>query len=225
TVGGDVKVGDTVTLTLGDGTIASTTVIDLGDGLLGFTVDVDASVLADAGSNSITASVTTSDSAGNSTTATDSEDYGVDTTAPEASIDLNPIVVGDDNVINQAESEGTVTLTGTVGGDVKVGDTVTLTLGDGTIATTTVIDLGDGLLGFTVDVDASVLADAGSNSITASVTTTDAAGNSTTATDKEGYSVDTTPAPAPLVEFQGAGADDIYNIDEIGIDGTVTAKI
>ncbi|MFU7507932.1 hypothetical protein ACA545_03760 [Vibrio cholerae] len=45
------------------------------------------------------------DAAGNSTTATDSEDYSVDTVAPELGIDLDPIVVGGDNTVNKAEAD------------------------------------------------------------------------------------------------------------------------
>ncbi|MCL2912173.1 Ig-like domain-containing protein, partial [Shewanella corallii] len=186
-ISGQVDMGDNNTMTVNFNGKDYT----VGDGFLSvdangnWTLDVTGTELAD-GTYTVTATVT--DAQGNTSTVT--QDVVIDLQGPAASIDLNPIVIGDDNVINQAESEDTVTLTGTVGGDVKVGDTVTLTLGDGTIASTTVIDLGDGLLGFTVDVDASALADAGSNSITASVTTIDAAGNSTSVSDKEEYLVD-----------------------------------
>ncbi|MGR5235319.1 hypothetical protein, partial [Vibrio rotiferianus] len=67
--------------------------------------------------------------------------------APTASINLDPIVVGGDNTINEAESTGKVTLSGTVGGDVKVGETVALQLGDDALTTTKVVDLGNGQLG------------------------------------------------------------------------------
>ena len=52
-------------------------------------------------------------------------DYGIDTTLPEAEIAIN--VIAEDDVINKAESESDVTITGTVGKDVKAGDTVTVT--------------------------------------------------------------------------------------------------
>ncbi|WP_139807645.1 Ig-like domain-containing protein, partial [Aeromonas salmonicida] len=90
------------------------------------------------------------DAAGNSTTKSDTENYTVATTAPALGIDLDPIVVGGDNVVNQAEADGKtpVTLSGTVNGDANVGDTVTLTLGDGSKLTTQVVTLGNGQLGF-----------------------------------------------------------------------------
>ena len=50
----------------------------------------------------------------------------VDTVAPVASITLDAITA--DNIVNAAEAGGTVAVTGTVGGDVQVGDTVTLTV-------------------------------------------------------------------------------------------------
>ncbi|MGR5235313.1 hypothetical protein, partial [Vibrio rotiferianus] len=74
---------------------------------------------------------------------TDTETYQVDVDAPTASINLDPIVVGDDNTINQAEATGQVNLTGTVGGDVKIGDTVTLALGENLLTTVKVVDLGN----------------------------------------------------------------------------------
>ncbi|QCP83881.1 Ig-like domain-containing protein [Alcaligenes faecalis] len=61
--------------------------------------------------------------------------YGVDTDLPEASITIDTIA-GDD-VVNKAESESDVTITGTVGKDVKAGDTVTVTV-NGKDYTTTV---------------------------------------------------------------------------------------
>ncbi|MGO3843596.1 MAG: Ig-like domain-containing protein, partial [Alcaligenes pakistanensis] len=78
---------------------------------------------------------TTTDEAGNSTTVTTDRPYGIDTDLPEAEIAIN--VIAEDDVINKAESEGDVTITGTVGKDVKAGDTVTVTV-NGKDYTTTV---------------------------------------------------------------------------------------
>ncbi|EKL21052.1 hypothetical protein VCHC61A2_2433 [Vibrio cholerae HC-61A2] len=100
-------------------------------GKLGFSTSTTADKLV--GGSSIKAEITVTDAAGNSTTKSDSEDYSVDTVAPELGIDLDPIVVGDDNTVNKAEADdkASVTLSGTVRGDAKVGDNITLTLGDG----------------------------------------------------------------------------------------------
>ncbi|EHI50004.1 RTX protein, partial [Aeromonas salmonicida subsp. salmonicida 01-B526] len=85
--------------------------------------------------------------------------------------------MGGDNVVNQAEADGKtpVTLSGTVNGDANVGDTVTLTLGDGSKLTTQVVTLGNGQLGFSTSTTADKLV--GGSSVTAEISVTDAAGN------------------------------------------------
>ncbi|MFQ2150872.1 retention module-containing protein, partial [Aeromonas jandaei] len=158
-----------------------------------YSVDV-ATPLAE-GSYKVDASVT--DPAGNTGKATDGG--SIDTVVPELGIDLNPIVVGGDNVVNQAEADdkARVTLSGTVSGDAKVGDTVTLTLADGSKLTTKVVGLGNDQMGFSATTTADKLV--GGTSVKAEITVTDAAGNSTTKVDSEGYTVDTTATGAPTV--------------------------
>ncbi len=212
TVGGDVKVGDTVTLTVGNNTY-TTTVLDGNT----WTVNVPGSVLA--GTDNVHASVTTTDAAGNSASATDDQDYGVDTLAPEARIEIDNIT--EDNVINAAEANADVAVSGTVGGDVKVGDTVTLTVGNNTY-TTTVLDGNT----WTVNVPGSVLAENGN--VHASVTTTDTAGNSASATDDQDYGVDTV-APEASIEIDAITTDNVINGDESGqeiaVSGTVGGDV
>ncbi|MEE3652098.1 MULTISPECIES: Ig-like domain-containing protein, partial [unclassified Brenneria] len=65
-----------------------------------WSVNVPGSVLA--GNTAVTASVTTSDAAGNTTTADASRGYTVDIVAPDASITIDAITA--DNVVNAAES-------------------------------------------------------------------------------------------------------------------------
>ena len=101
----------------------------------------------------------------------------VDTLAPVASIILDAITA--DNVVNAAEAGGTVAVTGTVGGDVQVGDTVTLTV-NGNLLHRHSVQAGKT---FSIDVAGSDLA--ADTNVHASVTTTDAAGNTTTATDDQ----------------------------------------
>ncbi|NOE31326.1 Ig-like domain-containing protein, partial [Vibrio cholerae] len=221
TVSGDAKVGDDITLTLGDGSKLETKVVDLGNGQLGFSTSTTADKLV--GGSSIKAEITVTDAAGNSTTKSDSEDYSVDTVAPELGIDLDPIVVGDDNTVNKAEADdkASVTLSGTVSGDAKVGDTITLTLGDKSTLTTQVVDLGGGKLGFSTSITADKLV--GGSSIKAEITVTDAAGNSTTATDSERYSVDTV-APELGIDLDPivVGDDNTVNKAEAGDKASVT---
>ncbi|QKU85762.1 Ig-like domain-containing protein [Vibrio cholerae] len=225
TVSGDAKVGDTITLTLGDKSTLTTQVVDLGGGKLGFSTSTTADKLV--GGSSIKAEITVTDAAGNSTTKSDSEDYIVDTVAPELGIDLDPIVVGGDNTVNKAEADdkASVTLSGTVSGDAKVGDTITLTLGDKSTLTTQVVDLGGGKLGFSTSTTADKLV--GGSSIKAEITVTDAAGNSTTATDSERYSVDTVAPNAPTVTIvDDSNNDELLTKAEIGNDNIqVTVQV
>ncbi|HGY1001525.1 TPA: Ig-like domain-containing protein, partial [Aeromonas salmonicida subsp. salmonicida] len=217
TVNGDANVGDTVTLTLGDGSKLTTQVVTLGNGQLGFSTSTTADKLV--GGSSVTAEISVTDAAGNSTTKSDTENYRVDTVAPDLGIDLDPIVVGGDNVVNQAEADGKtpVTLSGTVNGDANVGNTVTLTLGDGSKLTTQVVTLGNGQLGFSTSTTADKLV--GGSSVTAEISVTDAAGNSTTKSDTENYIVDNVAAPAPTVTIiDDANNDQLLTKTEIGSD-------
>ncbi|MCG9029614.1 retention module-containing protein, partial [Laribacter hongkongensis] len=136
----------------------------------------------------------------------------VDTTAPDLGINLNPVAVGGDNVVNKAEADGKagVALTGTVSGDAKAGDTVTLTLGDGSKLTTPVVMLGNGQLGFSTTTTADKLV--GGTSVKAEITVTDEAGNSTTREDTESYTVDTT-APDLGINLNpvAVGGDNVVN--------------
>ncbi|MCO7020200.1 Ig-like domain-containing protein, partial [Vibrio paracholerae] len=179
----DAPAGSTVTLVVTDA--------DSNEQTLTATVQPDGSYSVDVttplaeGNYKVDASII--DPAGNTGTATD--DGSVDITPPELGIDLDPIVVGGDNTVNKAEADDkvSVTLSGTVSGDAKVNDTVILTLGDGSKLETKVVELGNGQLGFSTSTTADKLV--GGSSIKAEITVTDAAGNSTTKSDSEDYSV------------------------------------
>ncbi|WP_419240212.1 retention module-containing protein [Photobacterium leiognathi] len=181
TVGKDVKPGDVVTISIGDKTY--TTIVNADNT---WRVEVDGSALVENGSDSVTASVTTSDIAGNSATATADKPYEVDKTI-EAVITINDVTA--DNTINEIEATETIPLSGTVGGDVKVGDVVTVII-DGNQYTTPVIEK-DGQLVWEVSVPGSVLANANVETITATVTATDSAGNEKEATSIHDYDVKT----------------------------------
>ncbi|MGY3894146.1 retention module-containing protein [Aeromonas enterica] len=209
TVSGEFKAGDTVTLTVNNtdytGKVAA-------DGR--FTILVAGSDLAADGDQTIEARVTSTDAAGNSATATDSEGYGVDTQAPvDLAIELDANITADD-VINAAEAGQQIPVSGTVSGEFKAGDTVTLTVNNtdytGKVA-------ADGR--FTILVAGSDLAADGDQTIEARVTSTDAAGNSATATDSEGYGVDTQAPGAPTVVIvDDSNNDQLLTKGEIGND-------
>jgi large repetitive protein len=176
----DLPAGSTVTLTVTDfaGTVQtiSATVVPGGT----YAVDVPTALAQGA----FTVSASAADAAGNSASANDSG--AVDAIPPAASITLD--AVSGDDIVNAGEATGTVALTGSVGGDVQVGDSVTLTVNG--IAYSGAVQAG-GTFSINV-VGADVLADA-DRTIDASVTTTDLAGNSSTATATRTYSVNNAP--------------------------------
>ncbi|WP_405415208.1 beta strand repeat-containing protein [Maribacter sp. Asnod1-A12] len=178
TVSGDFNDGDTVTLTV-DGTDYTGTV----DALGAYSIDVPGSKLAADADTTVDGSVTTTDTAGNSASATDTQLYSLDTTLPVPILEIDDITA--DNILNAAEAGADVAVTGTVSGDFNDGDTVTLTV-DGTDYTGTVDALG----AYSIDVPGSKLAADADTTVDGSVTTTDTAGNSASATDTQLYSLD-----------------------------------
>ncbi|WP_080722204.1 Ig-like domain-containing protein [Vibrio vulnificus] len=116
-------------------------------------------------------------------------------TVASASITVDAIA-GDD-IVNAQDAQGTVTITGTVGGDANVDDTVTLTV-NGKEYTGKVFADAEGKLVYSIDVQGSDLVADADSTIVASVSGTDEAGNAFTATTEVsgdnkdgGYKVDT----------------------------------
>ncbi|WP_139829418.1 Ig-like domain-containing protein, partial [Lonsdalea iberica] len=214
-VGGEVKIGDTVTVTIGGNTY-KTSVVDDDDGNNVWSVDVAGSILAD--NSQIHAEVITTDDAGNLTTATDDRGYEVDLVAPEASITIDDVT--GDNTINIAEAGQNQNVTGRVGNDVQVGDTVTVTIGDQAYQTT--VTASDNGNVWSVSVPGEVLA--GNNEIHAEVTTTDVAGNPTTAGADHSYAVDTA-APEASITIDDVTGDNTINIAEAGQNQNVTGRV
>jgi hypothetical protein len=216
TVGGAAQVGDTVTLTVNG--VASTGQVLPGNT---FSIYVAGSDLA--ADTTITAGITSIDGAGNPGTASDIKSYTVDITPPAPTITLAANVTAD-NVINIAEAGATVAVTGSVGGDAKAGDTVTVTVNSGTF-TGTFTGLVQADNSFSVDVLGSGLVDDADLTITASISTVDAAGNPGTATATNSYSVDVI-APAPTITLDSnITLDDIINIAEAGGSVAVTGLV
>ncbi|NNF98693.1 MAG: Ig-like domain-containing protein, partial [Desulfobacteraceae bacterium] len=202
TVGGDVSDGDIVTLTVNGNTYTG----PVSSGR--FNIDVPGSALTADTDNTIEASVTGTDQLGNTATATDTESYGFDTTLPTASITLDADITADD-LIDAAEEGTDIAITGTVGGDVQDGDIVTLTINGGTY--TGPVSGGT----FSINVPGSELAADPDTTINASVTTTDDVGNSATASDSEGYSVDDAPV---------ANADTITVDEDSSVSGDLSTN-
>ena len=209
-VGNEVKVGDAITVKVGTETYQTTVNTDGKT----WSVNVPGSVLAANGD--VSATVTTHDTAGNSTTANTSHAYGVDTVAPVASISIDNVT--SDNVINATESGQTIAVTGQVGNEVKAGDAVTVKVGTETYQTTVNTDGKT----WSVNVPGSVLAANGD--ISATVTTRDTAGNVTTANTTHAYSVDTV-APTASISIDNVTSDNVINASESGQTIAVTGKV
>ncbi|HIF9314001.1 TPA: Ig-like domain-containing protein, partial [Photobacterium damselae] len=201
TVGADVKAGDTVIVMVDGHKVGETQVVEQ-DGKLIWTAQVDGSVLEHASADSVKATVTTTDAAGNRATATDDHTYSIDTDIA-AKITITSIAT--DDVINGDEADSKVPVTGTVGADVKAGDTVIVMVDGHKVGETQVVEQ-DGKLTWTAQVDGSVLEHASAENVTATVTTTDKAGNTTSAIDHHSYKIAT------------------ITIDSIATDGDVTGK-
>ncbi|MFU7507538.1 adhesin, partial [Vibrio cholerae] len=75
---------------------------------------------------------------------------------PQLGIYLDPIVLGGDNTFNigEADDNASVTLSGTVSDDAKVGDTITQHQGAKRTQTTQVVELGGGKLCFRTSITA-----------------------------------------------------------------------
>src|SRR5690606_20177184 len=127
------------------------------------------------GGSSVKAEISVTDAAENGRATCRDGEYTADAAAPEPGIDRDRTAVGGDNVVNQAEADGKtpVTLSGAVSGDANVGDTVTLTLGDGSKLTNHVVALGPGQLGLSSSTPADKLV--GGSSVKAEISVTDAA--------------------------------------------------
>ena len=148
-------------------------------------------------------------------------EFSIDTVAPVASITLDAITA--DNIVNAAEAGGTVAMTGTVGGDVEDSDIITLTVNGVAYTGTSTGGV------FSIDVAGSDLAADIDTSVHASVTATDAAGNATTATADQAYTVDTV-APAASIILDAITGDNIVNAAEavdttVAVTGTVGGDV
>src|SRR6185369_1913806 len=138
---------------------------------------------------------------------------------PTITLDAN---ITADNIINIAESQGNVAITGTVGGSAKAGDTVTLTVNG--VTSTGLVQAGNT---FSINVAGSDLVADPDHTIDASISTTP----TETATDTHGYGVDTTAPAAPGVALTSdtgtSGSDLITKVGTLtltGIDSGATVE-
>ncbi|PSR47058.1 hypothetical protein C8256_08065, partial [Kluyvera genomosp. 2] len=200
--GKDVVQWDEVQITIGDQTYTAIVQEDLS-----WSVKVPTSQLQD-GTN-IEASVTGYDKAGNSADDTDTTDVSIDINA-DVEIFIDPIT-GDDYLdISetthwQGQEAPTTTITGYVTGEATENDTVSITVNNKTYDNVALKQVGDKLV-WELTVDTADLVE--TPKVDASITITDAAGN--TATDHADRTVDSETATEQL----GTAADDTIHGNE-----------
>ncbi|MBS1159751.1 MAG: hypothetical protein H6R15_2170, partial [Proteobacteria bacterium] len=217
TVSGEFNVGDPVIVSV-NGKDFATTVLAGGR----FSVNVPGADLAADADRIIDARVSSSDAAGNTSTAQDAQNYTVSTTPPAIAISLDANVAGD-GIVNKSESTATaIPVTGTVSGAFNVGDPVIVTVNGKEFATTV---LAGGR--FSVNVPGADLAADPDRIVDAKVSTVDAAGNTATALDTQNYTVNTTPPAIAISLDANVAGDGIVNRVEstsaaIPVTGTVS---
>ncbi|NVO00624.1 MAG: Ig-like domain-containing protein, partial [Geobacteraceae bacterium] len=209
TVSGDALVGDTVTLTVNGKTYTDHVSVQNS-----FNFSISGNELINDPDHKVEVSISTADAAGNHGTAADSAAYAVDITPPVPTIDLSLSTVTSDNILNLAESHGSVTITGTVGGEAKAGDMVTLTLASGSFTANFNGVVQADNKSFSIDVLGNALATDADSKIEATVTSIDAAGNKGIASATLSYGVDITP-PVPTISLEhNIAVDGVVNLAE-----------
>jgi len=115
---------------------------------------------------------------GNSSTASNTLAYTVDTVAPVLTIALDDIT--NDNILNVTEAAGPISVTGTVSGDFSESDIIILDVNGSDYS-----NIPDASGNFSIEVPGAELAADASTDVIAYLTVTDDAGNATTVTDTQ----------------------------------------
>ncbi|EXE90852.1 bacterial Ig-like domain family protein, partial [Acinetobacter sp. 1578804] len=169
-----------------------------------WTVSVPGSGLTADADKTIDATVTFTDAAGNSSTVKDTQTYTIDTAAPNTDeVDFSVDSVTADNVINASEAAGDVTITGVLKNIPSDATNTVVTVVVNGVTYTATVDSAAGT--WTVNVPGSGLEADADKTIDATVTFTDAAGNSSTVSDTQTYTLDTT---APTVVLEDVSTND-----------------
>ncbi|OPH38528.1 Ig-like domain-containing protein [Moraxella equi] len=184
---------------------------------------------------SISATVITTDTAGNTATGAKDHTYEVDTVAPTPKITLNPIT-GDNRIDLTESAKPTTTITGNIGNFVKTDDNdlvliclcSTCTSNNQKTVEARLNDDGT----FSADIATDELTKY--DNITATITSTDTAGNTGKDTNTQTYTVEkpvTPPSPtAPAIILNPIAGDNIVNAAEFNYGSTnpniaITGKI
>lgn len=165
-----------------------------------------AEATATQGENNLTVKVSVYDQAGNQGTTEKTQTFQVDTIAPQVQITLNHIA--DDDMLSVAEQKESVQISGNVTGEFKAGDMVHLTADGKAIGTATVDQNGN----FTAQVAGSELAH--HQSVTATIQTTDAAGNTGSANTSHNYTVKAEQHSPLHIQLDQIANDNLINVTE-----------
>ncbi|HEO1796955.1 TPA: Ig-like domain-containing protein, partial [Acinetobacter baumannii] len=191
-----------------------------------WTVSVPGSALVADADKTIDATVTFKDAAGNSSSVNDTQTYTIDTVAPNTDeVDFSVDSVTADNVINASEAAGEVTITGVLKNiPADAANTVVTVVVNG-VSYTATVDKAAGT--WTVNVPGSGLVADTDKTIDATVTFTDAAGNSSTVSDTQLYTLDTTAPDVDGVNFtvDSVTADNVINASEAAGNVTITGVL
>ncbi len=220
TLGAGTAVGDTLVVTDQDGNVIFTGTVTQAMLTNGVPVTMD----APATGTDVVVTATVTDAAGNTAEGSDAAtlDYGTGTGAPAAPTVVITEDANNDGYINDAELDGQIDATVTLGAGTSVGDTVTITDQDGNVifsgpATQEMIDNG---LAVTIDPPAT-----GTN-LVITATVTDPAGNSSEGSDSAllDYGTGTGAPASPTVVID----EDINNdgtINDTELDGQIDITV
>ncbi|BFM40186.1 Ig-like domain-containing protein [Synechocystis sp. LKSZ1] len=201
TVEGEFNPGDTVILTINGQTFTGPVGNDGS-----FSINVPGSTLAADPDRTIEASITSTDGVGNSTTATDTETYSVDTTAPGAPTVTITEDTNNDGILNGDELSGNVDVKIDLPADALVGDKLTVT--DGSIPREIILTAQQITDKF---VTTSFVPPADGSSLTVTAFLTDRAGNTGPASNDSATLDLTGPETGDLdiTDATDTGADDL----------------
>ena len=220
-VGGDAHKGNDVTLTF-NGQTYSGKVFELPDHSLGYSIEVSTDNLKDGSDQKVHVSISTVDEHGNPSTVTHDHMVHIDLHA-EASITIDKVTA--DNTLNHSElNMAQQLITGTVDGDAKLHDVVSLEI-NGHTFTGEVITLNNGQLGYQIPVDSSAFSNNQGHqdknvNIRATVVSHDAVGNEVTAISNHSVHIDN--FAVNQVHIDTVAGDDVINIKEFSANGGIT---
>ncbi|WP_326490878.1 Ig-like domain-containing protein [Citrobacter portucalensis] len=220
-VGGDAQKDDVVTLTF-NGKTYSGKVFELPDHSLGYSIEVSTDNLKDGSDQKVHVSISTVDEHGNPSTVTHDHMVHIDLHA-EASITIDKVTA--DNTLNHSElNMAQQLITGTVDGDAKLHDVVSLEI-NGHTFTGEVITLNNGQLGYQIPVDSSAFSNNQGHqdknvNIKATVVSHDAVGNEVTAISNHSVHIDN--FAVNQVHIGTIAGDDVINIKEFSANGGFT---